>query len=49
MGTGKMEKEGKNNNKHLDPKNPRALLALVEKLLIFVFHFKSLVIVTPRY
>ena len=30
-------------------KNPSVLLALVQILVIWVFHFKSFVIVTPRY
>ena len=30
-------------------KNPGFLLALVQILLIYVFYFKPLVIVTPRY
>ena len=30
-------------------RNPRVLLALVQTLLTYVFHLKSLVIVTPRY
>ena len=30
-------------------RNPRVLLALVQALLICVFHLKSLIIVTPRY